>query len=1346
MRTGTARQPIVLRLRTVLPALLAGTLALALAAFPVSAYAADPGAPTASDDSAFAAAGTTTTLTLTAIDGEGDDVTFSIVTPPTGGSLGALGTPDCFSGECSVSVDYTPDAGTTTDSFTFSATDTGGHVSDPATIALTVDTPISDGLEITSAGPLTKIGISPVLNCSVNHTGDSQGEFFSDTACGTFVATGGHVYGPQSIPAGSNANDATYTPVSQVKTGSGTAADPFQIHTVVGVVAGLQVDQLDSYVVGQESYRTVTTLKNTTGTPIPAVLYKAADCYLQDSDSGFGAHDAATGSVSCVGAANGAPTSRIEQFYPLSAGSSWLEDGFSSVWAAVGTGTPLTNECAQCGNQVDNGAGLSWSVSVPANGTAARSHLTTFSPLGVAPLSATKTADASSVSVGSTDGYTITLHNPNATAATVTSVTDTLPTGFSYQVGSSTGATTTNPTVAGQQLTWSGSFPLAAGQNLTLHFSATASSTPGTYYNNAGGTATDLVVVPTGDTAPVTVTPAAVNHAPVAVADTKTTPEDTAASIAVLGNDTDSDGDALSITGTSTPGHGTVSCTTTCTYTPAANYHGPDSFTYTISDGHGGTSTGNVSITVTAVNDAPVAVTDNAPAAAGAATPVNVLGNDTDVDGDSLTVTGNGVAAHGTVTCGTSSCTYTSTAGYSGADSFTYSISDGHGGTATGTVNVTVTSSNHVPVAVADTKTTPEDTAASIAVLGNDTDSDGDALSITGTSTPGHGTVSCTTTCTYTPAANYHGPDSFTYSISDGHGGTATGNVSLTVTAVNDAPVANLDAPSTLEDTAVVVNVRANDTDVDGDALSITGSSTPGHGTVSCTTTCTYTPAANYNGPDSFTYTISDGHGGTATGNVSVTVTPVNDAPVAVNDSSTTAEDTVKAINVVANDTDPDGDTLSAILVTPPTKGGAVCSGATCTYTPNPNATGADSFTYRASDGTANSGAATVSISITAVNDAPVAINDSGGTAPGVPVTLGVLANDTDVEGDALTVTAHTAPAHGSVSCTASACTYTPAAGYSGPDAFTYTVSDGHGGVATASVAITVSANSPPNGVDDTASTPEETPKSISVLANDTDPDGDVLGVVSHTAPDGGSVTCTNTTCTYTPSLNFNGDDSFQYVVSDGRGGTDTVTVAVTVTPVNDNPLAVDDALTLDKNTTRSVAVLVNDRDVDHDALTVVSSTTPAHGTVSCTPAGACSYHGATGYTGSDSFTYTISDGHGGTDVGLVRVTVRAPATRPGAPRIGSASPGARGGTKTGIARWAAPSSNGGAPITAYIVTALRYNSRGAVVRAKSSTVGASRRSLDMALGAGNWRFRVAASNRVGRGATSRLSNRIATR
>src|SRR5215207_647212 len=254
---------------------------------------------------------------------------------------------------------------------------------------------------ITSAGPLTSVGITSDLNCSVNHTGDTFGECFGDTACGTLVATGGTLYGPADIPAGGSAAPRTpYTAVSQsAVTGAGTAGDPYKIVTVVDLgTSGLRLTQTDVYVVGQESYRTDVQLQNNGSSTATAIIYRAGDCFLADNDSGFGAHDLTSGSVSCVGSVDDGmggtmPGSRIEQFLPLSSGSHSYEAGFSTVWAKIGSQTAFDDTCL-CDQDIDNGAGLSWDVSIPAGQSVTRSSLITFSPTGELPLTTIKTADS----------------------------------------------------------------------------------------------------------------------------------------------------------------------------------------------------------------------------------------------------------------------------------------------------------------------------------------------------------------------------------------------------------------------------------------------------------------------------------------------------------------------------------------------------------------------------------------------------------------------------------------------------------------------------------------------------------------------------------------------------------------------------------------------------------------------------------------------------------------------------------------------------------------------------------------------------------------------------------------
>ena len=289
----------------------------------------------------------------------------------------------------------------------------------------------------------------------------------------------------------------------------------------------------------------------------------------------------------------------------------------------------------------------------------------------------------------------------------------------------------------------------------------------------------------------------------------------------------------------------------------------------------------------------------------------------------------------------------------------------------------------------------------------------------------------------------------------------------------NTDPVANDDNVTVLEDSAPsTILVRSNDTDVNPpDLLTVTEVSTAAKGSVAITgggTAVSYTPNTNANGADSFTYTIGDGQGGSATATVHVTITPVNDAPVATDDSSTIAEDSAAGvIPVLANDSDLDGDALVVTATSNATQGFArfLADGSAVTYTPNANANGADSFTYTVSDGHGGTATATVHVTITPVNDPPDAADDGIPTPIAVvkgsgPVSIAVLANDTAAPdaGETLLITSVTQGAHGAVAIVTggTSLTYDPAGQTTGADAFTYTISDGHGGTDTATVQVLV--------------------------------------------------------------------------------------------------------------------------------------------------------------------------------------------------------------------------------------------------------------------------------------------------
>jgi uncharacterized repeat protein (TIGR01451 family) len=366
---------------------------------------------------------------------------------------------------------------------------------------------------ITSGGPLSAIYLGVDIAAQITHTGDTSDEVYPPGTrpgdYGTFLVVADTLYAPDMSGHGGTASGSigtytAFTPISQSAIGgTGTSADPFTVTTAVGVGAtGLTITQVDSYIVGQESYRTSVTVANGGGAAVAAILFRAMDCYLGGSDSGYGVLNGAA--PGCAVNPNNTPAGRIEQIVPLDGGNNYLETGYNEVWAAIGTHLPFANTC-DCTIQEDNGAGISWSITVPPGGSVTRSNLTVFSPLGAQPLFVTKTADAASASPGGADGYTITVSNPNAAAATLNSISDTLPAGFTYTAGSSSGVTTTDPEIAAQTLAWAGPFAVAPGGNVTLHFGVTVSSTAGTYMNQATADAGADTVAGTGPTAPVTV-------------------------------------------------------------------------------------------------------------------------------------------------------------------------------------------------------------------------------------------------------------------------------------------------------------------------------------------------------------------------------------------------------------------------------------------------------------------------------------------------------------------------------------------------------------------------------------------------------------------------------------------------------------------------------------------------------------------------------------------------------------------------------------------------------------------------------------------------------------------------
>jgi len=689
-------------------------------------------------------------------------------------------------------------------------------------------------------------------------------------------------------------------------------------------------------------------------------------------------------------------------------------------------------------------------------------------------------------------------------------------------------------------------------------------------------------------TATVSIT---VKARPIAQNDSAFTDKNKPVEVDVLNNDSTPSGTLVpsSVVVTSNPSNGTVTVDSTTgkiTYNPLTNFTGVDSFEYQVCNSYGLCDTATVNIGVSSKLP-PVANDDSSTTNQNTPVVINILSNDTAPSGTinpaTVNITSNPANGIVTVDSTTGQATYTPNIGFYGTDVFTYIVKDSNGLESNiATVTITIKAP---PIANNDETNTPYNTPVVVNILGNDLDPDGSLVPSTVAiiSDPTHGTIIVDTTngkVTYTPNTGYYGTDSFTYQVKDNDGllsniATATINVGPPgVCVINcgggpSSPVAVNDNVTTNKNQDVVIDILINDFAPSGYIInsSVTITSDPKNGTITnidkTTGKVTYTPNTDFTGIDTFVYKILDNNGLSATALVTVTISP-KVPPVAVNDSAATPIGTPVVIDVLINDSDPDGTLNNGTVqvITNPLHGTITnidpLTGKV-TYQPDPGFNGIDTFVYKVKDNDGlDSNPATVTIGVGTILP-PVANDDVKNTNPNTPTSIDILANDIAQSGTLVPATVKITknPTNGTITNVNTATgvvDYTPNIGFIGLDTFNYEVCNSNGLCDTAVVTINVGITLPPIANPDVGVAPVDTPIVTDVLVNDVDPGGNLIPATTKliTPPVNGIITTINPingNITYVPAVGFVGADTYIYEVCNGAGLCATAAVTITVLP-----------------------------------------------------------------------------------------------------------------------------------------------------------------------------------------------------
>ncbi len=667
-------------------------------------------------------------------------------------------------------------------------------------------------------------------------------------------------------------------------------------------------------------------------------------------------------------------------------------------------------------------------------------------------------------------------------------------------------------------------------------------------------------------------------------------------------------------------------------YMPEPNYHGPDTFQYRALDDVSSSEPAVVWISISAVNDPPRALDVDLLTLEDTPAPLPLAA--VDVDGDPLGFEIVGLPGHGTLQRDDGIWVYDPDPQYHGRDAVQYVARDATFTSAAATVRIVVEPVNDPPSAVDLELTAQEDTPLTFELQGQD--ADGEFVNYEIIKAAAHGTLARQGLAwVYQPLTHYHGTDSFQYVVTDGQSTSHPGNVSVLVTAVNDAPQAMDLEVTTQEDTAVAVDLRGQD--VDGDSVTFEVVAFPSEGTLGeVGMGVRYTPRQDFHGPDEFRYVARDGTTNSDVAVVRIRVEPANDPPRTLDGDLLTLEDTPASLPLAAVDLD--GDPVTFEVTVPPAHGIARRDGVAWVYEPDGDYHGDDVVQYVARDAVSASAPAVVRIRVEPVNDPPQVSDMDLTTFEDNPVGLELHGHD--VDGDAVMLQVLEVPRHGSLIADGASWIYTPHQDFHGLDEFHYVAQDGATNSAPARVRIQVeSVNDAPVARTIELSTDED--HALEVVLEGDDADGDILDFEIVAGPQHGTLTGEGDHQVYAPLQDFHGVEELWYRVFDGQAHSAPAMVRIVVSAVNDPPTVAGGSYLVVEGVPRELRVTA--ADADGDTLTFRLTQGPQHGTVSGEPP-AVIYSPAAGYAGRDLIEFVASDGLMDSGTGVVEFDVRSKA------------------------------------------------------------------------------------------------------